>query len=114
MEAPDAVSTVALILGSSRFPLHSQLPSSKAFLNAATQFKDYLLSPGGMGLSDTAVCDLFDLDDEQSIVDDKVTEFLSRVNEQSGAQQALDVIVYYVGHGYFAGTDYFLALAKHD
>ena len=112
MEAPEAVSTVALILGSSQFPLHSELASNEAFFNAATQFKDYLLSPGGMGLSDTAVYDLFDLDDEQSIVDDRVTEFLSGVNEQSGAQSARDVIVYYVGHGYFAGTDYFLALRK--
>ena len=42
-----------------------------------------------------------------------MTEFLlSRVNESTGAQPPRDVIIYYVGHGSFSGTDYFLALRK--
>ena len=54
-------------------------------------------------MSDTVVHDLFDLNAEQSTLDDRVTEFLSRVDEAPGAQPPRDVIIYYVGHGYFSG-----------
>jgi hypothetical protein len=107
-DQPNSESTVALILGAAEFPRHPELKSNPAFLNAATQFKNYLVSADGLGLGDSNVLNLFDADEEQSSLDGLVSDFLCREN----TQHIRDIVVYYVGHGYFSGEDYFLALRR--
>ena len=78
MEQPDAASTVALILGASQFrstpnPEQRGVPQRGDAVQVPAFPED--------GVDDTVVHDLFDLNAEQSTLDDRVTEFLSRVDE---------------------------------
>jgi len=105
--APTSDSTFVVILGASEYP-HDLKLSNKRFLSSATAIKEYFESPNGQQLASDHILWLFDSPEAPSILDARIRDFLRL--ERNG-QRPRDVIVYYVGHGFFDEQKaYFLAL----
>ncbi len=105
---PTAPTTLVIVLGASAWPNSPGLQASKAFMHAAHGFRDYLLDPRGFGLPAANLLDLFDA---PSSVSDQLEQLDSFLQQQSQAliatnQAARDVLVYFVGHGDFAGSSH--------
>ena len=109
---PTAPTTLVILLGTSAWPNSPGFQASEAFVHAAQGFKDFALDPQGFGLP---AANLFDLFDTQTSASDQL-EMLGSFLEQRAqtlkvANQAVrDVLVYFVGHGGFAGpsADFYL------
>lgn len=108
--------TLAVIIGASRFPLATSIGSNEAFRRSAAGVEGYLLSRRGFGLPVANLLWLFDLDDPADTLDHTLTEWLKAKvpGSEGGAGPARDLILYYVGHGCFAanGSDYALAIRR--
>jgi len=115
---PSPQQTLALILGASSFRRAPKLAQGRAFNNSAQDFKEYLVSPKGMGIPDENINWLFD--DSRSPSDQlgDIRDFLeTRTAELTGkSTPPQDLILYYVGHGLFSGSDqtYCLAIRATD
>jgi hypothetical protein len=107
--------TAAILLGASSFPLHSETYGpNEAFLHSKQDFRAYLQDQThGLALPDEAICDLFDLQHLPSQQLVAMGRFLEKINKQVERGTLCNLIVYYVGHGYFAGLrqEYHVALA---
>jgi hypothetical protein len=107
--------TAAILLGASSFPLHSETYGpNEAFLHSKQDFRAYLQDQTcGLALPDEAICDLFDLQHLPSQQLVSIGRFLEKINKQVERGTLCNLIVYYVGHGYFAGLrqEYHIALA---
>lgn len=112
--APSPQSTLAILLGASQWPYHSDLTSSKAFFNSANSLKAYLLNPRQFGLTTENLLNLFDYNQSADDLDRLICEFLDqRIDKMKrSGNPAKDLLVYYVGHGGFAGTNYYLAIRR--
>ncbi len=109
---PKPITTLVVILGASKFPRIKALNPNRAFEASAEAFKEYLVDPKGFNLPLTNLLYIFNTLDSPAGIDDKIAKFLEK-----GIQKfkALDVLVYYVGHGAFTNdgnTDYFLTLVN--
>jgi tetratricopeptide (TPR) repeat protein len=104
--------TIAILLGASAWPNSPGFQASPAFINAAQGLKKYLLSPSGFDLPVANFFDQFDTPISTSDQLEMLGSFLEkRIQEQKQAQQPIrDVLVYFVGHGGFAGAaaDFYL------
>lgn len=112
---PHPHTTLVIILGASEFPKASnRLSASPAFLNSAESIRDYFSDENGFCLPKQNLLFLFDAPDPSSQLDEKVRDFLQDRIGADGAEKKLirDVLVYYIGHGGFAGSrsEYYLAL----
>jgi pimeloyl-ACP methyl ester carboxylesterase len=109
---PTAPTTLVILLGASAWPSSPGFQSSQAFGNAAWGFKYYVLDPQGFGLSTANLLDLFDAPYSASDQLEMLGSFLEqRTQALKAANQAVrDVVVYFVGHGGFAGSsaDFYL------
>jgi hypothetical protein len=107
--------TAAILLGASSFPLHSETYGpNEAFLRSKQDFRAYLQDQNhGLALPDGAICDLFDLQHLPSQQLVAIGRFLEKITKQVDRGTLCNLIVYYVGHGYFAGLrqEYHVALA---
>src|SRR5665213_581756 len=107
--------TAAILLGASRFPLHSETYAPNgAFLRSKQDFRAYLQdTENGLALADEAICDLFDLEQLPSQQLVSIGRFLEKASKQVDRDTLCNLIVYYVGHGYFAGQrqEYHVALS---
>jgi hypothetical protein len=107
--------TAAILLGASSFPLHSETYApNEAFLRSKRDFRAYLQDQDhGLALRDDAICDLFDLQHMPSQQLVAIGRFLEKITKQVERGTLCNLIVYYVGHGYFAGSrqEYHVALA---
>jgi len=106
--------TAAILLGASIFPQHSYSPSP-AFLRSKQDFRRYLQdSDAGLALRDDAILDLFDSDHLAGKQLVTVGRFLDKFNDQADRESLRNLIVYYVGHGFFCGQrqEYNVALAS--
>src|SRR3984885_9177173 len=93
--------TAAILLGASIFPQHSYSPSP-AFLRSKQDFRRYLQdSDAGLALRDDAILDLFDSDHLAGKQLVTVGWFLDKFNDQADRESLRNLIVYYVGHGFF-------------
>jgi Caspase domain len=107
--------TAAILLGASNFALHNETYGpNPAFLRSKEDFRAYLQDARqGLALADEAICDLFNLDylPSQQLV--LIGKFLEKISKQIDRETSCNLIVYYVGHGYFAGQrqEYHVALA---
>jgi hypothetical protein len=107
--------TAAILLGASSFALHNETYGpNPAFLRSKQDFRAYLQDAHqGLALPDEAICDLFDLEylPSQQLV--LIGKFLEKISKQVERGTSCNLIVYYVGHGYFAGQrqEYHVALA---
>jgi hypothetical protein len=107
--------TAAVLLGASSFPLHSETYApNEAFLRSKQDFRAYLQDKDhGLALPDEAICDLFDLEQLPSQQLVAIGRFLEKITKTVDRGTVCNLIVYYVGHGYFAGLrqEYHVALA---
>jgi hypothetical protein len=106
----------AIFLGASRFDRNSAY-TNPAFKRSKDDFEDYLRRPApqGLGVPTSRVLNLFNSTLEPGTQLRQVSEFAEQVrSETPGCER--DLIVYYVGHGYFAGYDrqFYVALASMD
>lgn len=114
MDPPTEPFTAAILLGASTFPRHSDTYAPNvAFLRSKQDFRAYLQDPEqGMALPDEAICDLFDLPHlpAQQLIN--IGRFLEGLTKRIPRDTLCNLIVYYVGHGYFAGLkqEYHIAL----
>jgi hypothetical protein len=107
--------TAAVLLGASNFPLHSDTYApNEAFLRSKRDFRAYLQDKEtGLALPDDAICDLFDLPQLPSQQLVAIGRFLEKISKGVDRGTPSNLIVYYVGHGYFAGLrqEYHVALS---
>ena len=109
---------LAIFLGASSYRRAPKLAQGRAFYNSAQDLYEYLTHPDGLGLSRENVNWLFDdtrspgdqLADIQDFLEDRLAAL------KNEGLPALDLIVYYVGHGAFSGGDnaYCLAVRTTD
>ncbi len=109
---PTAPTTLVILLGASAWPHSPGFQPSQAFVHAAQGFRDYVLDPHGFGLP---TANLFDQFDAQTSASDQLEMLGSFLEERTQAlkranQTVRDVLVYFVGHGGFAGpsADFYL------
>ena len=115
---PNSQRTLALVLGASFFRRAPKLAQGRAFNNSAQDFNEYLTSPEGLGLPRDNVNWLFDDSRSPSDQLQDIRDFLESrsADLKSKGIQLQDLIVYYVGHGLFTGSDqtYCLAIRATD
>lgn len=107
---PDSV-TAAILLGATSFAKHSY-GTNLAFLRSKQDFRSYLQSDS-LNLPDEAILDLFDSYHSPSEQLRAIGRFLDQFSRQAAPEALRNLIVYYVGHGYFCGRrqEYQVALA---
>src|SRR5438876_3778 len=92
-----APTTLVVLLGASAWPASPDLEESGAYVFAKYGFKNYLRDPGGFGLSEENILDLFDND--MSTADQLVAlrAFLRKRREALLAigQAVRDVLIYF-------------------
>ena len=100
-DLPSPHTTLAILLGASRYPKYAEWGENPAFARSARAFKEYLV--GTFQLDDSQILDLFDRDDHADELTEQIAAFLqSRVAQvEDPAAGPRDVIVHYVGHGFF-------------
>jgi outer membrane protein assembly factor BamB len=105
-----------VLLGASKWPYSPDFPPSQAFTNAARRLKEYFLDPKAFGLPSGNLLDFFDSDQSADDLDREIGQFLDqRISRmKAGGLAARDLVVYFVGHGGFAGGDaeYYLAIRR--
>ena len=110
MEEP----TAALLLGASKY-MDQPAYSNRAFRNSKVEFKSYLhgVAPYGLSLPGDAVLDLFESRRDPGTQLREIGEFVERFRS-AHTNVSRNLIIYYVGHGYFVGKnrDFYLALAS--
>lgn len=112
---PGQAYTAAILLGASVFPSCQDYEPNQAFLHSKQGFRAYLQDADkGLAVLEEAILDLFDSHDNVTQQLLSIGRFLDRINRESDRQQPRNLIVYYVGHGYFAGErqEYYVALAS--
>lgn len=113
---PTAPTTLVILLGASAWPNSPGFQASRAFVHAAQGFKDYLLNPGGLGLPAANLLDQFDSQVSSSEQLELLGSFLEERRQalRAANQVVRDVLVYFVGHGGFAGpsADFYLVLHR--
>ena len=113
---PSSQTTLAILLGASAWPHFPIFQSSDAFKHAAQSMRSYLLDPQTFHLPPENLLDLFDADQSADDLDQEIGRFLeSRVLTLKAADTAaLDLLIYFVGHGGFAGNDadFFMAIRR--
>ena len=104
VEPPAADTTIAVVLGASEYP---QKPAwSNPVLGASARaVRDYLRSPTGLAMRTAQLLDLFDAAGGPADQLFQVEAFL-----KTAGAGARDLIVYYVGHGWFDHDDYCLGI----
>ncbi len=98
---PSPQTTLLILLGASRWPL-LKLGGSTAFGNAASDLRNYFLfDPKGFHLPKSNILDLFDSDDSNTDILDRISDFLrDRITTKKQLNVDIrDVLVYYIGHG---------------
>lgn len=108
--------TAAILIGASEFPLHN-FSSNHAFSMSKYAFQAYLTGrrPRGLGIPTDWLLDLFDVPDSVPELGEKISTFLERFKAATTTASVRNLIVYYVGHGFFlknATSEYCLAMAS--
>src|SRR5579859_6086869 len=115
-KTPSPQTTVAILLGASEWPFYPEFQQSQAFVDSANRLKTYLLDPQTFGLSSENLLDLFDADQSADDIDSAIGDFLDQriAMMKTNGNPVRDLLVYYVGHGGFAGSEseYFLAIRR--
>jgi hypothetical protein len=115
---PSPQTTLVILLGASEWPLAPDFQESEAFSHSAQKLREYFLDARQFDLPHENLLDLFNSDKSSDDIDLEICQFLDRhiaekVKAKSGSI-ARDVLVYFVGHGGFAGGDsnYYLAIKR--
>ncbi|MDQ0627121.1 caspase family protein [Paraburkholderia graminis] len=107
--------TCAIFIGASKFPRH-KYGTEPAFLRSKREFEKCIREGADLSISEDGLLDLFDSNDPASDQLGRIGKFLVEYSEYHTADIPRNLIVYYVGHGYFYGRnqDYMVALASTD
>jgi hypothetical protein len=112
VQAPSPQTTLFILLGAHEWPYSPTFTSSKAFSNAAQRLTAYLLRPQFFGLPSENLLDLFNSPVSASEQLEQISIFLEqRIAEMKSSQKTVsDVVIYFIGHGAFAGQtwDFYL------
>src|SRR5271157_11640 len=104
---PNPRRTLAVLFGASWFRRAPKLAQGRAFYNSAEDFHEYLIDSAGLGLRRDNVDWLFDDSRSPSDQLQDIRDFLESrstdLKDQGIPPQ--DLIVYYVGHGLFWGSE---------
>jgi WD40 repeat protein len=115
-EVPSPQTTLVILLGANEWPYAPEFHDAEAFANSASDFRKYFLNPYAFNLPIKNLLDLFNSDLSSDDVDREIGQFLDkRISEMKESNSsARDVIIYFVGHGGFAGSDldYYLAIRR--
>lgn len=118
MDGPDINprQILALLLGASSFQRAPKLAQGRAFYDSARDFYEYLIDPAGLSLPEENAKWLFDDTRSPSDLLKEIRDFLERRTNGIDREGTLpqDLILFYVGHGLFAGADYCLAVGATD
>src|SRR5947209_6020323 len=113
---PTPPTTLVIVLGASAWPNSPGFQASRAFMYAAQGFRNYVLDPQGFGLPEANLLDQFDALASVSDQLELLGSFLEQRTQalKAANQAARDVLVYFVGHGGFAGpsADFYLVLSR--
>lgn len=105
---PTPETTLVILLGASEWPRFPALEASSAFSNAARDVIQYFRDPQGFRLPQGNLLNLFDSNESNDIVDERMNQFLDehiRASKEKNASVARDILVYFIGHGYIAEGD---------
>jgi len=98
------------MLGASQYPRDEKL-SNEQFLHTAEAVRQYFQSRDAFALPSDNLLWLFDSPEAPSELDGRIRDFLRSARQRDEASRPRDVIVYYIGHGFFDDQkSYFLAL----
>jgi uncharacterized caspase-like protein len=115
-DSPSPRTTLAVILGASKFPQAPSITANESFRRSAESFQEYLLSSEGLALPRDNLLSLFDSQKSAGEMDEELTNWLQKRAQslRTASIAARDLIVYYVGHGCFSrnGADYALAITR--
>jgi hypothetical protein len=110
---PNPRQTLVVLLGASLFPRAPKIAQGQAFYNSAQGFNEYLMASDGLSLPSENIKWLFN--DNRSPSDQllDIGGFLEgrSVDLKNNGTPPQDLIVYYVGHGLFSGSDQSYCLA---
>jgi hypothetical protein len=113
-EPTSPATTLAILLGASRWPTSPNLIPSESFANSARDIEAYLVGGENFSLPRNNLLKLFDSQKPPNEIARTITRFLrdSLKRLKTGGCPGRDVIIYYLGHGGFIGPnrDYFLAI----
>ncbi|MFM0626383.1 hypothetical protein [Paraburkholderia xenovorans] len=105
--------TAVILLGASNFPRHHYGPGL-SFLRSKQDFRAYVQNDEhGFAVPDSRVLDLFDSHHPPSAQLVAIGKFLDKFSSETAKEELRNLIIYYVGHGYFCGLrqDYHVALS---
>jgi hypothetical protein len=113
---PSPKTTLVILLGASEWPFSPEFQASQAFLNSAMGLRAYFFNSSQFRLPTENLLNLFNSNQSSDDMDGEIGLFLERrmgEMKQSG-EPARDLVVYFVGHGGFAGndSDFYLAIRR--
>ena len=116
MNLPSSQTSLIILLGASEWPDAPEFQDSLAFANSANKIKQYFLASSGFGLPEENLLDLFNIKQSPDDIDREIGQFLdlrSLKMRQSG-NIPKDLLVYFIGHGGFVGSesDFYLAIHR--
>ena len=113
---PSSQTTLLILLGASLWPNSPEFQGSEAFAKAARSVKDYFLHHQLFGLPAENLLDLFDSDKSADELDVAIEQFLKQhlADMKARGSAGRDLLLYFIGHGGFAGDDheYYLAIRR--
>jgi Caspase domain len=92
--------TLVILIGASVFPGDKKL-SNPRFASSAKAMREYFVDPARFALPESNLLWLFDTTESPTSVYDRIESFLHDAAARPKPEQPHDVIVYYVGHGFF-------------
>ena len=98
------LSSLLIVIGASEFPGDPTL-SNPQFARSAEGIRKYFLDPAGFALPEANCLWLFDTAEHPTTVYDRIEEFLRRAMAPGDSERARDLIIYYIGHGFFRADD---------
>ncbi len=109
---PQPERTVVVMLGGSTYPSNPDFDNPR-FKHSADALRAYFVDPSGFNLPEQNLLWLFDSTDSPNKLNDQIAEFLGSAMQRPENQRPLDVIIVFIGHGFFdESRSYYLATSS--
>ena len=103
---PSAARTLVVILGGSTYPNKKSFDNER-LKRSAESLRSYFCDPTQFGLRQEQLLWLFDSTDGPNTLNDRIEAFLKGAAARQEDERPLDVIVCFVGHGFFDEDKYY-------
>ena len=77
-EAPSPLTTLFILFGASEWPYAPEFHQSEAFVNSASDLRNFILEPHEFGLPKENLLDLFKSNQSSDSIDKEIGDFLER------------------------------------